>query len=166
MMIAPITRLIMSQAMMTKPSTARSTEGWESFPRPTGAPGTPSTTTPVSVQPDEDQKQPDPHGKTVFEGEGKHFGKPSPHLGHGEHRKEDPREEDRAQRGLPGVAKDFDHGKGDEGIFAHVGSDGKRTLGIDAHDQGAEGADKAVAVIDGPLGMPAASRMAGFTTMM
>ena len=66
----------------------------------------------------------------------------------------------------PGGA-DRGEAEGDEGVLAHVGSDGDRPVRVEAHQQRAEdrGQDRGHGARARP-GCPANERIAGFTTMM
>ena len=74
-------------------------------------------------------------------------------------------DEHRAQALLPADP----HGRqaeGDEGVLAHVGSHGDGPVGVESHEQRAEGGGQDGGHGARTRGMPAKLRMAGLTTMM
>ncbi|MCY1233333.1 hypothetical protein D9M72_458710 [compost metagenome] len=63
---------------------------------------------------------------------------PASHPGYGEDQEDHTRDEDRAQRLLPGEAEGSDDGEGEEGVEAHAGRHADRPVGDERHDGGAE----------------------------
>ena len=139
MIMAPCTRLTMSQAMTQKAGDGE--EGGEAgdLPQADRRAGDAEGDDAGLVQADEGEEEADADGEAVLEGTGDGVGQPAAHLEDGEDGEEDAGEEDGAEGRLPGIAEHLDDGEGDEGVLPHVGGDGKGALGVDAHDQGAEG---------------------------
>ena len=90
------------------------------------------------IQTDKGKKETDSDRIAVAQRRRNRFHHPLPQAEEGHQDKENSGDEYRSQSLLPSVAEDVNYGKCDEGVFAHVGGDGERAVGIKAHQQRAE----------------------------
>src|SRR5208282_2438773 len=110
--------------------------------RPNRRPGRSQGNNAGLVQPYESEKQSDADGVTVTERGGNGVDHPLAEAEQSHQNKKNSSQKHRAQSALPSVAKHMHHRESDESVFAHIRTDGKRAVGIEAHQQRSEDGGK------------------------
>src|ERR1019366_2653774 len=90
------------------------------------------------IQADEGEKQSDADSVTVTEGGGNGVDHPLAKAEQSHQNKKNSGQEHRAQSALPRVSEHVDRRERDKSVLAHIRTDGKRTVGIKAHQQRSE----------------------------